>query len=182
MVKDLIDFGILLIIYFLLFYRKWRARGKDVLVVNTAMYIYLTFVLYFTLMPIITSLPFILDHAYVPMNLVPFIDVSYGRGDFIRQIILNIVMTMPFGFLLPLVKPSYATLPRVILCTFLLSLSIELLQPLISGFRSSDITDIITNVLGGMIGYGAYIVFRPLTNRVLKLLRSHPAPTEDGVQ
>ena len=38
------------------------------------------------------------------MNLVPFIDVTFGRGDFARQIVLNIIMTIPFGFLLPLIK------------------------------------------------------------------------------
>ena len=60
------------------------------------MYIYLSFVLYFTLMPIITSLPFIFNHSYDSMNLVPFIDVLNGRGDFVRQVGLNIIMTIPF--------------------------------------------------------------------------------------
>ncbi len=42
-------------------------------------------VLYFTLMPIITSLPFIFNHPYTSMNLDPFIDVLNGRGDFMRH-------------------------------------------------------------------------------------------------
>ena len=62
-------------------------------------------------------------------------------------------MTILFGFLFPLIKKENIKLPKVILYTFLLSLSIELLQPLINGFRSADITDLITNVLGGVIGY-----------------------------
>uniref|UniRef100_UPI00267033A9 ATPase domain-containing protein n=1 Tax=Faecalibaculum rodentium TaxID=1702221 RepID=UPI00267033A9 len=37
------------------------------------------------IMPIIVSLPFILNHPYKFMNMVPFIDVITGRGDFIRQ-------------------------------------------------------------------------------------------------
>ncbi len=44
------------------------------------------------------------------MNLVPFVDVLNSRGDFIRQVGLNVIMTVPFGFLIPLVKkkmPSY---------------------------------------------------------------------------
>ena len=149
------------------FYKKWKEKGRDVLLVNTLMYIYLSFVLFFTLMPIITSLPFIFNHPYDSMNLVPFIDVLKGRGDFIRQVVLNMIMTIPFGFLMPLVKKGNVSLLKVIFYTFLLSLGIELLQPLINGFRSSDITDLITNVIGGSIGYVMYLIFKPLTTKTL---------------
>ena len=152
-------------------YKRWKVKGKDVLFINTIMYIYLSFVLYFTLMPIITSLPFIFNHSYVPMNLVPFIDVSDGKGDFIRQVVLNIIMTIPFGFLLPLIKNKKTNLIKIVLYTFLLSLGIELLQPLINDFRSSDITDLITNVLGGIIGYILYIIFKPLTTKILSYIK-----------
>lgn len=163
--KDLIDFAFLAILYFFVFYKKWKAKGKQTLLTNTVMFIYLTFVLYFTLMPIIASLPHVFNHAYQPMNLTPFIDVLNQRGDFIRQILLNVLMTIPFGFLLPFVKNHKINLAKVILYTFLLSLTIEILQPLISNLRSSDITDIITNILGGIIGYLIYLIFRPLIQK-----------------
>lgn len=165
--KEIIDFIVLIVLYIFIFYKKWKAQGKDVLLVNTAMYVYLSFVLYFTLMPIVTALPFIFNHSYTPMNLVPFIDVLNSRGDFARQIGLNIVMTIPFGFLLPLVKNGNITVLKVILYTFLLSLIIELLQPLINNFRSSDITDLITNVTGGFMGYLMYLIFKPWVTKVL---------------
>ena len=170
--KEIIDFIVLIIIYIFIFYKKWKSRGKDVLFVNTTMYIYLSFVLYFTLMPIITSLPFIFNHPYTPMNLVPFIDVTFGRGDFTRQLGLNIIMTIPFGFLLPLMKKENTKLLRVVFYTFLLSLGIEILQPLINGIRSSDITDIITNVTGGIIGYIMYLIFKPLTTKILNYIKN----------
>ncbi len=169
--KEIIDFIVLIILYVFILYKKWKVKGKDVLLVNTTMYIYLSFVLYFTLMPIITALPFIFNHPYIPMNLVPFIDVLNGRGDFARQVVLNVVMTIPFGFLLPLVKENTRIL-KVVLYTFLLSLFIELLQPLINGVRSSDITDLITNVIGGFIGYLIYLIFKPLTTRVLNYIKN----------
>ncbi len=169
--KEIIDFIVLIVMYIFIFYKKWKSQGKDVLLVNTIMYIYLSFVLYFTLMPIITSLPFIFNHPYDSMNLVPFIDVLNGRGDFIRQVVLNVIMTIPFGFLLPLVKKNVKLL-KIIFYTFLLSLSIELLQPLINGVRSSDITDLITNVVGGIIGYVIYLIFKPLTIRILNYLKN----------
>ena len=169
--KELVDFVVLFILYIFIFYKRWKVKGKDILFINTIMYIYLSFVLYFTLMPIITSLPFVFNHSYVPMNLVPFIDISTGRGDFIRQVVLNIVMTIPFGFLLPLIKNKRINLMKIVLYTFLLSLGIEILQPLINDFRSSDITDLVTNILGGIIGYILYLIFKPLTTKILSYIK-----------
>lgn len=132
------------------------------------MYIYLSFVLFFTLMPVITSLPFMFDHPYV-MYLEPFDDYINGRGDTVRQIVLNIIMTVPFGFLFPLTqKDKHRNFMRTLLFTFLLSLSIELVQPLIDGSRSCDVTDVITNSTGGIIGYIFYKIFEPVTSFVLK--------------
>ncbi len=173
--KEFLDFGILIIIYFLIFYKKWKSNGKDILLINTTMYVYLSFVLYFTLMPILTSIPFVFNHPYTPMNFVPFIDVLEGRGDFVRQVALNVIMTVPFGFLLPLVKKGNIKFLKVVLYTFLLSLSIELLQPFISGTRESDITDLITNVIGGIIGYIIYLIFKPLTAKILNYISSYKA-------
>ncbi|NLJ94559.1 MAG: VanZ family protein, partial [Clostridiaceae bacterium] len=43
--------------------------------------------------------------------------------------------------------------------TFLFSLAIELTQPLLHMHRASDITDLITNTIGGIIGYLFYRFF-----------------------
>lgn len=161
-IKYLIDFAALFFLYVFVFFKKWKSRGRNILIVNTLMYIYLSLVLFVTLMPIITSVPFVLNHPYEPMNLIPFIDVSLGRGDHIRQVVLNVIMTMPFGFLFPLTDHRNAKFSRTIFFCFLMSLGIELLQPLIDGVRSSDVTDLITNVIGGMLGYGFYVVFKPV--------------------
>ena len=170
---EIVDFLVLIIIYILKFYRKWKAKGNNVLIVNTIMYIYITFVLYFTLMPIITSLLSIFNHPYISMNLNPFSDLMNVRGDYVRQIALNVIMMIPFGFLFPLTKNNENNkLFKTILYTFLLSLCIELLQPLINGFRSSDITDLITNTIGGFIGYIFYIIFKTLTTRMLNIVKS----------
>jgi glycopeptide antibiotics resistance protein len=165
--KYLIDFTALALLYAFVFFKKWKNKGKDILLVNTLMYLYLSLVLYFTLMPIITSIPFVLNHPYTPMNLVPFIDVFMGRGDFLSQVVLNIIMTMPFGFLFPLTQNRTAQFGKTVFFCFLMSLGIEILQPLIDGFRSSDVTDIITNVIGGMLGYGFYVIFKPVTFWIL---------------
>lgn len=172
MTKYIIDVIALVLLYALVFFRRWKRRGRDVLLVHTLMYLYLSLVLLVTLMPILTALPFIRNHPYKPMNLIPFIDVLEGRGDFIRQVVLNVVMTMPFGFLYPLTRSKGASFGRTVLCCFLMSLGIELLQPLLDGFRASDITDLITNVLGGIFGYICYLVCKPVTSRILGCLNT----------
>ena len=169
--KYLIDIIALVLLYTFVFFRKWKLKGKDVLLVNTLMYVYLSFVLYFTLMPVITSLPFILNHPYKLMNMVPFVDVLTGRGDFVRQMLLTVIMMLPFGFLFPMTHDPAVGFCRTVFFCFFISLGIELLQPLINGFRSADITDLITNVIGGMVGYVLYIVFRPITSWVLAHFR-----------
>lgn len=172
--KYLIDFTALILLYVFVFFGRWKSKGRDVLLVNTLLYIYLSFVLYFTLMPIITALPFLLNHPYKPMNLVPFIDVTMGRGDFLRQIVLNVTMTVPFGFLFPLTRnrTAHAQFGRTVFFCFLMSLCIELLQPLINGFRTADITDVITNVTGGILGYVLYVIFRPITFWILNKVKA----------
>ena len=140
LIKYFIDVAVLVFLYAFVFFRRWRAQGRDILLVNTLMYVYLSLVLYVTMMPVIVSIPFMLDHPYKPMNLVPFIDVSLGRGDFFRQVLLNVIMTLPFGFLFPLTRDKRAKFGATVFFCFLMSLGIELLQPFFD--RSSDITDL----------------------------------------
>ncbi|HHV60660.1 MAG TPA: VanZ family protein [Clostridiaceae bacterium] len=160
-----IDFAVLAILYATVFFNKWKTSNKAKFVVNTLMYIYISLVLFVTLMPIVVSLPFIFNHPYHSVNLIPFDDYFSGRGDAVRQIILNVIMMMPFGFLLPLVKKQ--NLLSCLFWTSLFSLGIELTQPLINGFRAADITDLITNVTGGLLGYLLYIVFKPLIKKII---------------
>ena len=170
LIKYFIDFAVLVLLYAFVFFRRWRTQGRDRLLVNTLMYAYLSLVLYFTMMPVVVSIPFMLDHPYQPMNLVPFIDVSLGRGDFFRQVCLNVIMTTPFGFLFPLTRDKRANFGVTVFFCFLMSLGIELLQPFFD--RSSDVTDLITNVTGGALGYGLYVIFRPVTFWVLDRLKT----------
>lgn len=164
-----VDVIALILLYVFVLFGRWKARGRDVLLVNTLLYVYLSFVLYFTLMPVIAYLPFFWNHPYRPMNMTPFIDVSMGRGDFLRQVALNVVMTVPFGFLFPLTQKKARRFGKTVLFCFLMSLGIETLQPFFN--RSSDVTDLITNVAGGVLGYGLYVIFRPVTSRTLRCLK-----------
>ncbi|MDE7262182.1 MAG: VanZ family protein, partial [Oscillospiraceae bacterium] len=84
--------------------------------------------------------------------------------------VLNIIMTIPFGFLFPLIRNRTAKFSTTVFSCFLMSLGIELLQPLFT--RSADVTDLINNVIGGMLGYGFYAIFKPVTFWILDHLKA----------
>ncbi len=170
-VKYLIDFAVLLLLYIFVFYKKWKKRGKDIFLVRTVLYAYIAILIYFTLMPIIASLPFVFNHPPTTMNLVPFVDLIEGRGDYIRQIVLNILLTVPFGFLLPMTRRRSYTSTEVLLFTFLLSLAIEFIQPILSDTRTPDITDVITNTIGGILGYEVFVLSNKQTSNLMRKIR-----------
>lgn len=159
--KSLWDWLVLAGIYRFCCYPKWKKLGRRDFWLRNLACLYFCFVLYFTLMPILAVLPEIGRHSYKTMNLIPFIDVIESHGDYLRQLVLNILLMVPFGILVPLIHPK-KSLWETVRLTFFLSLAIELLQPLLHGSRASDITDLITNVLGGLLGYGLYWLFRRL--------------------
>lgn len=140
---------------------KWRPLGRRTLAVYTLMYGCLASIALFTLMPVLAALPFCFDHPYIPMHMAPFEDVILRHGDYVRQIVLNIALFVPFGVLLPLCRSCRGrrcSFWRCLLLTLALSVGIEVVQPLLHAFRSSDITDVITNTTGGVLGYALWAI------------------------
>lgn len=97
------------------------------------------------------------------VNLTPlhsfYIAAKYGliNAGMLEQIILNVAMTVPLGFLLPYVFPKrFKTFLRILGVSFAVTLATEVLQ-LLTG-RSADIDDIIANTLGGLFGFALYII------------------------
>ena len=84
--------------------------------------------------------------------------------------ILNMIMMMPFGFLLPLLWPQWRKLWKVILAGLGFSLLIEVLQ--LFNTRLSDVDDLIMNSLGAGIGYLAWLLFTRLFGG--KFGKAHP--------
>ncbi len=87
-------------------------------------------------------------------ELIPFTNPELMNGDF-HYLIENILIFIPFGILL--YKTLYAydkkcSIRTILLAAFLTSISVELLQYVFSCGKS-EIDDIITNVLGALIGY-----------------------------
>ena len=147
------DLIVLLGLYLLLLGR-WKKQGRRRMLVYTVFSVYMLGVLWVTILPVLSMLG--IHHAYAPMNLEPFRDLRLGYGNAERQVFLNVLMTVPFGILWPVVRRGKAGVFRTVGAAFLLSLCIELVQPLLPTARMSDITDLICNTAGGLIGYGLY--------------------------
>lgn len=64
------------------------------------------------------------NHPYTSMNLNLFDDLINVRGDYLIQIILNIVLTIPFRFLIPY-NINIIYLFKIMLFTFILSVTIN---------------------------------------------------------
>jgi len=157
--KILIDLAVLAAAYGIWLLPKWRWLGKRPLLVYTLMYGCLAGIVRFTLMPVLTALPYCFDHPYIPMHMAPFEDVILHHGDYVRQIVLNVILFVPFGVLQPLCDRCRGRRPRFwrcLLLTLALSAGIELVQPLLHVFRRADITDVITNTVGGVLGYALW--------------------------
>lgn len=163
--RIVLDVLLMTIGYRLFFYNRWK-ESKPFIFINSILYIYICMVLLLTVLPIPWELGINLHHdpSYDYGNLIPFHDILLRRGGAIRDVTLNIIMLIPFGFLIPLSKNK--KLLYVAIASFLFSLSIESSQLLMTIFivkiRSFDITDLISNTVGGIIGYQIYIILNPV--------------------
>lgn len=90
-------------------------------------------------------------HSVREVNLIPFYYKDISPGDApLLEALMNAVVFIPFGFLLTKSLPiTRMTKKAVIIVT--VSLIFEALQYFLS-IGASDITDIITNSMGGIIG------------------------------
>ncbi|MFC4101461.1 VanZ family protein [Paenibacillus xanthanilyticus] len=77
-----------------------------------------------------------------------------------KTFLLNIVMFVPLGFGLPLLRSSYKNMRQTVYAAFYASLALELIQLTIriavGNGRMTDINDLIANTLGGMLGFTLY--------------------------
>lgn len=94
------------------------------------------------------------------LNLRPFSFLSspyeMGVRRMIKQLILNVMMFVPMGFLLPAVFFRLQSFWKTGFVSLLCTASIETIQYFIG--RSSDIDDVLMNLLGGLLGYGLFLL------------------------
>lgn len=91
----------------------------------------------------------LLDHQTRSLNLIPFIDVSRETTD-------NLIVFIPFGLLLG-VNFAQISFWRKLAFIFSFSLVAEIIQ-FVLAIGATDITDVIANTLGGLLGLVLYDV------------------------
>ncbi|OCT16774.1 hypothetical protein A8709_07920 [Paenibacillus pectinilyticus] len=91
-------------------------------------------------------------------NFVPFKTISSyifhtaNQNIVIRNVMGNLILFIPFGFLLPVITGRNLNFVSLMTISFLLSLVLELIQ-LFSRIGSFDVDDLILNTLGALIGF-----------------------------
>lgn len=110
-------------------------------------------------------------------NFVPFEGTAvYNNQLHYQEIYLNILIFIPFGIYLSMLKPGWSFIQKAI-PIFLVSLSFESLQYIFS-IGATDITDLLGNTLGGVIGILFYFLVHNFlkckvkTNRFMNILAS----------
>lgn len=110
--------------------------------------LYFVFAVYLAAVYLFVGMPTLQFMRFeVSLTLVPFLPMV---ADF-KNTILNIILFVPLGIMLPFIWKKYNTLKATLIFGFMMSLSIELLQ--LFTYRATDINDLIANTLGTVLGY-----------------------------
>jgi len=128
---------------------------------------YLLFVIYLLSLFYIVTFQ---DDNYGASNIIPFKEIfryEIGSRLFIKNIIGNILLYMPFGLFVTAYINERKVWPSFIL-TLISSISVEVTQLIIG--RVFDIDDIILNIVGGMLGAVIFIWLDKIKERLPKAL------------
>lgn len=178
--------GLLLMLCYLIYARKNNIPKRRVLHISV-------FILYMCAVVALTLFPLVFDRAYCQpsdcienrIQPIPFYTISnmirYGLPIYsVIQIGGNLIMTIPFGIVLPVLTSGVVNKRRQFLSVFaiVLPIKIEVTQLMIgvlfgTFYRTMDIDDIILNTAGVFIGYGLYRIIK-------KSLKKHSETKKDS--
>lgn len=154
--------------YQIILYKRWPHEGR--LAKGSLIWRYIFILYLFMAMTVVGMgtiwdiLAYGLDISWAQINLIPF------GSEGVTTYLLNIVLFMPLGFLLPLLWRKYRRLSRTAFAGFLFSLCIEIGQ--LFNHRVTDIDDLLMNTLGTVLGFGLWY----LLDR-----RFHTKPKDSGI-
>lgn len=136
------------------------------------LFFYTMIVIYFTLVPMTfpDGVKVSISYNLVPLNsIIGSIKNSYYRV-WVNNILGNILLFMPLGFLCFLFDKRKVKLRRVVIIGFMCSLLIEVLQIVYSilniDMRSFDIDDLLLNTIGCILGYLVYLKFQVILKAI----------------
>lgn len=92
-------------------------------------------------------------------TMVEYLHSNHSIKSIIINLLGNIAAFLPMGLLLPLIFKKINSFKRVTIFIFLSSFTIEITQYIL-GVGTTDIDDIILNILGGILGFCLYNCFK----------------------
>lgn len=133
----------------------------------------LCFILFVSYLIVLTYFMFFSDgfgrsgHSEYAYNLTLFKEITrfykyrelLGMKSFLINTVGNVVCFMPLGFILPLISFKCGKWYNTFLLSFLLSLSIEVIQ-LVFKVGSFDVDDMFLNTLGGIAGFICVLFYK----------------------
>ncbi len=137
-----------------------KKKGKSVL--RQLSYIGLICSIFLIVFATILFVPITFQPETYILNLRPFswLGNTESFGQLIVEKIPNIMLFIPLGFFIPSVLKNKRKLYQTSLLSFCVTFGVEFFQYFIG--RSADIDDIITNLLGAVIGYNVFKIFHYL--------------------
>ena len=135
------------------------------------------FAVYFIILVwiLLFKMSFSIDELYKnrSINIIPFMGSVIVNGRiYISEIINNIVVFIPVCIYVCMLKKDWPILKKISV-GFFISLGIEVLQFVLS-IGATDITDLIGNTFGGIVGIGVFYlfskVFKNKTNNIINIL------------
>ena len=117
--------------------------------------IYIVFAFYLVAVLSLVGFPSVLSlNLDFTINIIPLVDMI---SDFVNAC-LNVLLFVPLGFLLPMLWKKYKAIKNTMLFAMCMTIAIEISQ--IFTFRTTDINDIITNMVGTL---GGYVIAKRIT-------------------
>lgn len=154
-------FIILISIIYLPFLIFQKKKGKSV--IRQISYLGLICALFLIVFATILFIPITFTPDSYVLNLNPFTLIEEGEKRFIVEVIPNILLFIPYGLFIPIVFSKFDRLYKTLSIVLVTTISIEIFQYFIG--RSADIVDIISNFIGGLIGYFVYFLLNKTLNR-----------------
>ena len=167
--KILVVYIVICIICSIFYLRKTKSefRNLEVLFI-VVFFVYLYFAIKITQFPIFQTenmKELLGGNIYASINMIPF------KSIFNLTSLYNIILTVPVGLLMPVLKRKKMTMQSILLMIILPGLIIEggqFVQLLVIGYtlRVIDINDIICNNIGVLAGYTVFLALQKITARI----------------
>lgn len=132
------------------------------------------FIIYFCILIwiLLFKMSFSFDELYKnrSINIIPFLGTAIVNGKLhINEIINNILVFVPVGIYTCMLKQEWS-IPKKAAVAFFISLAVEVLQ-FVLAIGATDITDLIGNTIGGVIGIGIFYLFiEVFKNKAINIL------------